>query len=74
MKLVDESLRRARVTRNKINTELYLDQLDRVIWPKTVDLSTAIFERLTGDAELYKESKYQDELRKQVAEIRFKAK
>lgn len=74
MKSVDENLRRARLTKNKINTELYLDQLDRVIWPKIVDLSTAIFDGLSGDDELYEESKYQEELRNLVAGIRYKAK
>lgn len=74
MKSVDENLRRARLTKNKINTELYLDQLDRVIWPKIVDLSTAIFDGLSGDDELYEESKHQEELRNLVAGIRYKAK
>jgi len=55
-------------------TELFLHQLDRIVWPKIIDLSTAIFDHLDGDDELDREIKYQEELRKNVASIRFKAK
>ena len=64
-----------RSSKNRMTeTELFLHQLDRIVWPKIIDLSTAIIDHLVGDDELDREIKYQEELRKNVASIRFKAK
>ena len=64
-----------RSSKNRMTeTELFLHQLDRIVWPKIIDLSTAIIDHLVGDDKLDKEIKYQEELRKNVASIRFKAK
>ena len=67
-------LERARIRKNNLNVELLLDHLDRIIWPKIVDVSNAIFDLLTTDDDLKKEIKYQEEVRKDVAAIRFYSK
>jgi hypothetical protein len=74
LNLISDGLTRSRIAKKQMDTDLFLDQLDRIIWPKVVDLSTAIFDHLVGDDELNREFKYQEELRKEVASIRFKAK
>lgn len=73
MTIVGQGLERSRNAKNKINSELLLDHLDRFLWPKIVDTSTAIFDNLAGDDELDHESRYQEELRRDVAKIRYKA-
>lgn len=74
MKFLGDGLDRARIRKNSLNTELLLDQLDRNTWPKIVDVSNIIFDLLTTDDELERETKYQEELRKDVAALRFRSK
>lgn len=74
MNSISHGLEHARLTQNQMNTELLLDQLDRTIWPKMIDYSMAIFDRLIDNDDLDKESKYQEELRRDASTIRFKAK
>lgn len=74
MNLVSDGLERSRLAKNQRETELFLDQLDRIVWPKIINLSSTIYDNLIGDDELDKEFKYQEELRKDVAAIRFRAK
>ncbi len=73
--VISDGLDRSRLAKNQRETELFLDQLDRIVWPKIVNLSSTIYEHLIGDDdELDKEFKYQEQLRKDVAAIRFRAK
>lgn len=74
MNFISDGLERSRLAKNQRETELFLDQLDRVVWPKIIHLSSTIYDNLIGDDELDKEFKYQEELRKDVAAIRFRAK
>lgn len=74
MNFISDGLDRSRLAKNQRETELFLDQLDRVVWPKIIDLSSTIYDNLIGDDEIDKEFKYQEELRKDVAAIRFRAK
>lgn len=74
MNFISDGLDRLRLAKNQRETELFLDQLDRVVWPKIIDLSSTIYDNLIGDDEIDKEFKYQEELRKDVAAIRFRAK
>lgn len=72
--VISDGLERSRLAKNQRETELFLDQLDRIVWPKIINLSSTIYDNLIGDDELDKEFKYQEELRKDVAAIRFRAK
>ncbi|EFX82440.1 hypothetical protein DAPPUDRAFT_316687 [Daphnia pulex] len=73
--VISDGLERySRLAKNQRETELFLDQLDRVVWPKIIHLSSTIYDNLIGDDELDKEFKYQEELRKNMAAIRFRAK
>lgn len=74
MNFISDGLERSRLAKNQRETELFLDQLDRVVWPKIIHLSSTIYDNLIGDDELDKEFKFQEELRKDVAAIRFRAK
>jgi hypothetical protein len=74
MNFISDGLERSRLAKNQRETELFLDQLDRVVWPKIIHLSSTIYDNLIGDDEIDKEFKYQEELRKDVAAIRFRAK